>query len=354
MEDSLSLLDSVYGPVDSPDFPLPMPADEAGLCHDGHQRRYLWTDAFGVLSFLSIANRYEDEGKMLEAKTYNDAAEKLISVVHQCLGQPRSNKPDDAMQKDDNSPTGYVGLRIGKTSSRKITDYGMQYDGMYWHYVDKWLLALARAGRVQDGIRIAKSCFPYFFDAGPDGTGRGGGIRWKLSADATPPEALARARASDDTLTALIVFSILEAHRPMTDNTPSLAEEIAMLRQALQGYKPRVTDDPLGWGLEALFDQYIEGQPRHDTLASLSSEALHPSHLSLPFRLYGAMIGARVGGQTLAPQDRVDKLEKMSLAHERKVYGKEAHSGINRVMLAMCLMCPGTLGRQPSDPTIAL
>jgi hypothetical protein len=45
MDSATSLLTSVYGPVDSPEFPKPMPADEAGLCADGTQRRYLVSSA---------------------------------------------------------------------------------------------------------------------------------------------------------------------------------------------------------------------------------------------------------------------------------------------------------------------
>ena len=360
MAEPIALLDSVYGPVESPHFPAPMPANEAGLCADGYQRRYLWTDAFGVLAYTTIAQEYQKQGNTNEYQKYKQAAETLIATVHQCLGTPRSSssKSDDQMQRDPKSPTGFVGLRIGKTESKKITDYGMRYDGQYWHYVDKWLLALARSGHVQEGIQIAKSCFPYFFDAGPDGSGHAGGIRWKLSVDATPPSSLQRANASDDTLTALIVFSILESHRSAASSNPpdeeSLSDEIHLLKQSLKGYRPRVTSDPLGWGLEALFDQFLKGQPRQASLHSIHSEALHPSHLSLPFRLYGAMIGARIGGEKVAPSKTVDELVRMSLAHERKVHGAEEHSTINRVMLAMCLLCPGALGRQPQDPFIDL
>lgn len=355
MEEPKRLLQQVYGPVDGPDFPRPMPADEAGLCADGKQRRYLWTDAFGVLAFVSIADLHEKEGNADEANKYRQAADTLIRTVHQCLGSPRSDKPVDAMTASEDSPTGYVGLRIGKTSSRKVTDYGMQYDGQYWHYVDKWLLALARAGHVADGIRIAKSCFPAFFDTGYDGTGWNGGIRWKLSVDASAPPSLEKAAASDDTLVALIVFSILEAHRT-SDDMPSLRDEIGQLRVALKGYRPRVTDDPLGWGLEAMYDQWLEGHPRQRALAKLQSSALHPSHLSLPFRLYGAMIGARVAGERVAPPGGVDRLVELSLQHEARAAarGHEEHSTINRVMLAMCLLCPGALGRRPGDPTVTI
>ena len=285
---ALSLLNSVYGPINDnlTNFPLPMPPDEAGLCYDGYQRRYLWTDAFGVLAYTSIAEMHEINEDKVTANTYRRACDKLIQTVHECLGSPRSNDKDDAMKNDPSSPTGHVGLRIGKLDSRKITDYGMEFDGQYWHYIDKWLLALARSGHVNEGIHIAKSCFPAFFDAGH------GGIRWKVSVDSTAPPSLRRAGPSDDTLVALIVFSILEADRVRSDDdnsddAPSLSNEIQILKSTRIGYTPRVTNDPLGWGLEAMYDQYLTGKPRTRMLASIHESALHPSHLSLPFRLYG-------------------------------------------------------------------
>lgn len=352
---SLSLLESVYGQVDSETFPKPMPPDEAGLCVDGTQRRYLWTDAFGVLAYTSIADQYEANQMSQEAARYRRASDKLIETVHKCLGSPRSNEKADQMMIDTSSPTGHVGLRIGKVQTKKVTDCGMTYDGMYFHYMDKWLLALARAGHVDEGIRIAKSCFPAFFDPG-DGSGFDGGIRWKLSADSTAPPSFRSAGASDDTLVALIVFSILEANRSSEVNSPSLKNEIQQLKNALVGYRPRVTDDPLGWGLEAMYDQFLAGQPRTKVLASIHKSALHPSHLSLPFRLYGAMIGAKLAGDAVAPSEQVDELIKLSLAYEEKAAKKgfEEHSSINRVMLAMCLLCPGALGRRPNDPKISI
>ena len=92
---------------------------------------------------------------------------------------------------------------------------------------------------MNEGIHIAKSCFPAFFDEGH------GGIRWKLSVDSTAPPSLRRAGPSDDTLVALIVFSILEADRVRSDDdnsddAPSLSNEIQILKSALIGYKPRV------------------------------------------------------------------------------------------------------------------
>lgn len=262
------------------------------------------------------------------------------------------------------SPTGHVGLRIGKVDSRKVTDCGMKYDGQYWHYIDKWLLALARSGHVDQGIQIAKTCFPYFFDGRRHGTGQGGGMRWKLNVDASAPPSLQYASASDDTLVALIVFSILEAHRSSTDNAPSLVSEIKLLQTSLRGYQPRATDDPLGWGLGAMFDEFLQGHPRRAALQRLAPNILDPSHLSIPFRLYGAMMGARLmtsdgsGATTytnnVTLQQKVDKLVALSLQHEARVAGREEHASINRVMLAMVMLCPGTLGKRPDDPLVSI
>ncbi len=371
LKHSIELLDSVYGSVDSPEFPKPMPSTEAGPCADGRQHRYLWTDAFGVLAYVSIADHFGSKGNCTHAMKYREAANTLVDVVHQCLGVPRSAKIVDAMTLDSSSPTGYVGLRIGKVFSKKETDFGMSYDGMYFHYIDKWLLALARSGHIEDGIRIAKSCFPYFFDDNA-GDGRGGGIRWKLSPDASPPRNYNRASPNDDTLVALITLSILEAHR--TDITSKLSSEeekrnynisldaeIKYLENALEGYVPRVTHDPLGWGLEVMYDQFLDGHPRQRALASLQSIALDQSNISLPFRLYGAMIGARLAGRDVVPERTVKQLIDMSIAHEKKAMetlsNEEDHSCINRVMLAMCMLSgkgKGALARKTGDPLITL
>lgn len=365
VETAISLLESVYGQAgEESEFPRPMPVGEAGLCADQRQRRYLWTDAFGVLAYVSLIDVFRTRGNEDEVQKYEWAAHRLVDVVHECLGKPRSTRQVDAMKPDNttgfSSPTGLVGLRIGKVDTKLVTDYGMRYDGQYWHYIDKWLLALTRLGRIEDGVRIAKTVFPYFFFDGSIGHD-GGGIRWKLSVDATPPPELRQTQANEDTLSALIVYSILENARCRTIETSngasavtSLEPEIQKLRQALQFYKPRVTDDPLGWGLEAFYDQFLRGHPRQQALSSLSMQALHPSHLSLPFRLYGAIIGARLAGPALASPDIVDRLVELSLQHQAQALagGHEEHSSINRVMLAMCLLCPGALARKRDDPVL--
>lgn len=263
----------------------------------------------------------------------------------------------------------------------------MRYDGQYWHYIDKWLLALARTNHVEEGIRIAKSCFPFFFSSG-DGSSSfiKGGIRWKLSVDGTPPPSLPPTYGpNDDTLNALIVFSILEKQNASglkdndgncTNNTPlsfaklSLQNEINLLQQSLSTYHPRVTNDPLGWGLEALFDQFVMNHPRTEQLRDLAPDALHPSHLSLPFRLYGALIGARAvsstdgSGDLVSPHSLAKLMDlcvhhqlremKKSFSSRKGSYEEEEHASINRVMLAMALLSPGVLKRREDDPMVRI
>lgn len=127
LKQAIDLLDSVYSSVNSRDFPLPMSSEEAGPCartssNSMPQRRYLWTDSFAVLAYQTISNVFLDCGEVHEAKLYQEAVEKLIYTVHQCLGKPRSDSDEDAMRLCNTSPTGYVGLRIGKVCRQILLD----------------------------------------------------------------------------------------------------------------------------------------------------------------------------------------------------------------------------------------
>lgn len=116
--DALALLDVVYGRVDGNDFlnyfPLPLETYEAGPCIINGQRRYLWTDAFAVMAYQTLAEYYTGIEDLQTADLYSRAVERLIAVVHESLGKPRSSKKSDKMKECEISPTGYVGLRIGK------------------------------------------------------------------------------------------------------------------------------------------------------------------------------------------------------------------------------------------------
>src|SRR3954452_14080671 len=74
--------------------------------------RYLWTDAFGVVLYVSL---YRELGE----RRWLEAAEELVAEVERVLGRPR-------------------GLRIGEASDR---------DGQC--YLTMWLFALARLGDIK-------------------------------------------------------------------------------------------------------------------------------------------------------------------------------------------------------------
>jgi len=362
---AIQLLESVYGRLDGTDldFPKPLPSTEAGLCANG-QRRYLWTDAFAVLNLVSLAEWASSSPPLKDncmaqtsSQTYLDLAHRLVDCVHESLGRPRSALPEDRMATTTTTNNGNertittIGLRIGKERSRKVTDAGMTYDGQYWHYTDKWLLALVRLGRIREAAQLAKSVFPFFYDEVD------GGMRWKLSVDGTAPPALQRQSPNDDTMTALITFELIESHLPgdKEKEALSLKKEISLLRRSLQGYRGRVTSDPLGWGLESLYDQWL-AEKRTVVLKRLAYDALDVSHLSLPFRLYGALLGAQLCPEAAASVN-VTKLIQTSLEHQFRYITRnqhEDHSSINRVMLAAVLLAPGAFSRLPGEPLIQL
>ncbi len=145
-------------------FPIPLPAKEAGPSPSG-QRRYLWTDSFGILNFISQAklvrqievdNMIDDvsveskDSSEIEAEQYLHAAKELIISVFNCLGNPRSEEYPMAPGSDnsnhhDHTVINYKGLRIGKVNARQgDIDIGSAYDGMYWHYLDKFIFAVTR------------------------------------------------------------------------------------------------------------------------------------------------------------------------------------------------------------------
>lgn len=89
-------LKQVYGDwtVLRPQFwPQPLPACEAGLGlgRPGFpaQRRQLWVDSFGLLSFCTLAKRTSTSEDGNRGAFYVELADKLVRAVHRCLGEPR-------------------------------------------------------------------------------------------------------------------------------------------------------------------------------------------------------------------------------------------------------------------------
>src|SRR5450755_247960 len=109
-------------------------------------RRYLWTDAFGVVLLVSLY-------AALEERKYLDEAEWVVAEVDRVLGLRR-------------------GIRIGEAPDR---------DGQYFHYLAIWLYALAVFGRHlpdyrQKGVELVRQIHDRFVLPNR-------GVVWKMNED---------------------------------------------------------------------------------------------------------------------------------------------------------------------------
>ncbi|KAF2403900.1 hypothetical protein EJ06DRAFT_527492 [Trichodelitschia bisporula] len=121
----------------------------------GHKGRYLWTDAFGVLNFLTLHQETSNPIFLSHALA-------LIPSVHNVLGRTRDGSSPLPHATDQAPLAG--GLRIGKESAT-----GPDADGQYHHYLTLWMFALNRAAlAAQDpgyntmAIQLARAIHPYF------------------------------------------------------------------------------------------------------------------------------------------------------------------------------------------------
>ena len=94
---------SVYGPsaADMQQAKAWTPPEKSG----GHRGRYLWTDAFGVINYLTLNKETSDP-------KYLAHAIRLSETVHDVLGRTRDGKARLPRASDENPLGG--GLRIGK------------------------------------------------------------------------------------------------------------------------------------------------------------------------------------------------------------------------------------------------
>lgn len=93
---------------------------------EGHRGRYLWTDAFGVVNFLTLYKNSSDD-----SERYLILADRLVHAVHSTLGRMRDLKemlPGATTQEPLKG-----GLRIGKKDEK-----GDDGDGQYFHYLTIW------------------------------------------------------------------------------------------------------------------------------------------------------------------------------------------------------------------------
>lgn len=345
-------------------------------------RRYLWTDAFAVCTYLGL-QRATGEAD------YGDRARRLVAAVHTTLGRHRSDDarrgwlsglPETAGQQ---APT-RGGLRIGKALPERAPGVAVdeqlewQRDGQYFHYLSKWMHALDQTARVTGDpayarwacelMAVAHRAFTH------DLPGGGRRMFWKMSIDLSRPqvETMGHHDPLDGLVTCIELAATARRLGVATDGLDAIAADFdAMVERGALA-----TTDPLGLGglltdacrlrqlashadlRSAILAGALQGL-RH---ALLPRELAFPAEQRLAFRELGLAIGlAAVARMAQVPPvlPVVEQLahfaplratiESFWLQPEaQRARTWRAHEDINEVMLATSLVPQGFLDLTPS------
>ena len=294
-------------------------AERTGVCATQPSRRYLWTDAFAVCNFLSLAEVTGDE-------RYAELAGRLVAAVHGTLGRHRADDwragwLSGLSDRGASTHPTWGGLRIGKALPERKWDDGRddqlewERDGQYFHYLTKWMHALDQLARRTRQPRYnlwARELAAVAFAAFSVQPSRGAPRRlvWKMSIDLSRP--LVDSMGQHDALEGLVTCVQLQntaSALHVSVEGPSLAEERNGF-EAMASGGTWATTDPLGLG-ELLTDAYRIAQLQAEgarfegelmtTLLSAALEGLaqfarqnglgRPAGSRLAFRELGLSVG---------------------------------------------------------------
>jgi hypothetical protein len=303
-------------------------AERTGLIGERTPTRYLWTDAFAVCNFLELEQRTGDA-------IYRELALRLVDQVHHVLGRHRPDDPKEGWisgldeEEGERHPT-KGGLRIGKTLDERRPDEPLDEqlewdrDGQHFHYLTKWMHALARVGSVTGDPRYVRWAMELAetaierFSVGPPSGGPQRMV-WKMSIDLSRP--LVDSQGQHDPLDGLVTCLQLR-HAASVVGEPAAADldrQIAALATICADL-PLTTADPLGIGglltaAHTLAQLARAGLSDYgDLLVSLLNEARPglayqtkdrnvlsmPADYRLAFRELGLSIGLRAVKRTQA------------------------------------------------------
>ncbi|RFU24682.1 hypothetical protein B7463_g11655, partial [Scytalidium lignicola] len=235
-------MNQVYGPLpstigDTESWIVPAKAG-------GFKGRYLWTDAFGVVNFITLYQETQED-------RYLSIAKKLVRAVHDIQGRARDGKSRLPGATDEDPLGG--GLRIGKEDAT-----GPDGDGQYHHYLTLWMFALNRLSIVSkepkyntQAIHLAKAIHNPFFVGKSTDHPR---MVWKIAVDMSKP--LTTSEGNLDPIDGYITMRILQASARSDD--PRLKEEIEDYRRVMErkggGF---VSDDMLDLGMSLWSAQWL-------------------------------------------------------------------------------------------------
>ncbi len=290
-------------------------AKESGLTkEDLPQKRYLWTDAFGVCNFISLYEKSKDI-------KYLNLAFKLVDSVHNILGKFREDDKRKGFisglsQKDALLHPTIGGLRIGKKlQERAISepfDEGLEWerDGQYFHYLTKWMHALSRLTQITRdhkynlwAMELAKVAFEKFtyLEYGKRK------MYWKMSVDLSYP--LVKSMGHHDPLDGFVTYMEIEEIAKLN---PDFYYGLTLNREIKEFYTMTkdislATSDSLGIGgllSDILFLAQLNFQDYKDFLLKMIEASIvsiefymknnhlnYPAHYRLAFRELGLVIG---------------------------------------------------------------
>jgi hypothetical protein len=371
-------------------------AERTGLVGERAPTRYLWTDAFAVCNFLGLERLTGDQ-------TYRELALRLVEQVHHVLGRHRADDPRSGWISGLGEAQGARhptkgGLRIGKALGERRFDEPFDEplewdrDGQYFHYLTKWMHALARVGRVTGdpgyvrwAMELAETAIARFSAGLPSGGPQR--MVWKMSIDLS--RALVDSQGQHDLLDGLVTCLELRhaASGLGAPAGPDLERQIADLAVTAER-QPLATADPLGIGgllsaAHTLAQLTVAGVAGYgglintlldDALAGLEYQSRDRGALSMPadhrlaFRELGLSIGLRAVKRTLKLVARhpgaLDSVSALGPRLERLMHHApaidtiegfwlepanrssrtwKAHQDINTVMLATSLAPEGYL-----------
>lgn len=219
--------------------------------------RYLWTDAFAVFNYLELFRQTSKDNYLKQAL-------ELIDQVHNVLGRHRSDDSRDGWISGLEETAGKShptigGLRIGKTMTERKANQAIDAeqewdrDGQYFHYLNKWMLALDCTSHITNtsnyhkwAIELAKTAYAKFTYVNAKDSSRQ--MYWKMSIDLTYP--LVGSMGQHDPLEGLITYLQLQStlSEPSdTSKTFNLDSEIKELSVMCEGLS-WATSDTLGIG----------------------------------------------------------------------------------------------------------
>ncbi len=183
--------------------------------------RYLWTDGFGVVLLVSLAEITGEDA-------YLDLAEEVVTEVDLVLGR----RP---------------GYRIGEAPDR---------DGQYFHYLSVWEYALGvlgshRPGYTEKALRLVTEVHPHFVVPGV-------GVYWKMLEDLSGPY-------PGFGLGGLDPYQGLAVYRYLDAGTGVLSREIGEMADLVErSWREMIVTQDLGLGMmlwsAALSDALVPGE----------------------------------------------------------------------------------------------